>query len=396
MSDSLTPSSDSLFRRTATRARANPALTAGVLLLALLLVAGIVPRVRARMERANDLAAAADALPRVAVTAPRQAPVSQLSLPGSAQPFQQATLYARLNGYLDQRLVDIGDTVKAGQLLAVISAPELDQQLAQAEAALVRARADLELARSTYRRFEEADKDGAIAKEDLDQRRTAVSTAEATVKAQSATVAGLAEQQRFERVTAPFDGVVTERNVDVGALITAGSASSTTPLFTLAQSSTLRVYIAVPQAFVDELKVGQPVKIRSRTLAGREFTGTVARTAGALDPVTRTMQTEIDIANDDNALKAGMYLQVELVGERVGPRWRVPASAVLFDGSGTRLALVDGENTLRFRPVILGRDFGDEIEIGSGIAGDERVVTTPSAAYFEGQKVEAVQAPPKS
>lgn len=396
MSDSLSPSSDSLFRRTATRARANPYLTGGALLLALLLVAGILPRVRARMERASDLAVAADAVPRVAVTAPREAPTSQLSLPGSAQPFQQATIYARVNGYLDKRLVDIGDTVKAGQLLALISAPELDQQLAQAEAALVRARADLELARSTYRRFEEADKDGAIAKEDLDQKRTAVSTAEATVKAQAATVGGLAEQQRFERVTAPFDGIITGRNVDVGALITAGSASSTTSLFTLQQSSTLRVYVSVPQAFVDELKVGQPVKIRSRTLAGRVFTGTVARTAGALDPVTRTMQTEIDIPNDDNALKAGMYLQVELVGERVGPRWRVPASAVMFDGAGTRLAVVDADGTLHFRQVILGRDFGDEIEIGSGIAGDERVVTTPSASLSDGQKVEAVQAPPKS
>jgi len=209
-------------------------------------------------------------------------------------------------------------------------------------------------------------------------------------------VAGLAEQQRFERVTAPFDGIVTERHVDVGALITAGSASSTTPLFTLSQSSTLRVYVSVPQAFVDELSVGQPVKIRSRTLAGREFTGTVARTAGALDPVTRTMQTEIDIQNGDGALKAGMYLQVELEGERVGPRWRVPAAAVLFDGAGTRVAVVDADGTLRFRPVILGRDFGDEIEIGSGLAGDERVVTTPSAALSDGQKVEAVQPQPKS
>jgi RND family efflux transporter MFP subunit len=394
VSDSLTPSSDSLFRRTATRARANPALTAGVLLFGLLLVAGIVPRVRARIERASDAAAAADALPRVAVIAPRAAPPSQLALPGSAQAFQQATLYARVNGYLDKRLVDIGDTVKAGQLLALISAPELDQQLAQAEAALARARADLELARSTYRRFEDADRDGAIAKEDLDQRRTAVSTAEATVKAEVATVAGLAEQQRFERVTAPFDGVVTERHVDVGALITAGSGTSTTPLFALSQSSTLRVYVAVPQAFVDELRVGQPVKIHSRTLAGREFTGTVARSAGSLDTATRTMLTEIDIPNADGALKAGMYLQVELEGERVGTRWRVPGSAVLFDGAGTRLAIVEPDGTLRFRPVSLGRDFGDEIEIATGVSGDERVVTTPSAALTDGQKVEAIQ--PKS
>ncbi|HTO54771.1 MAG TPA: efflux RND transporter periplasmic adaptor subunit [Myxococcota bacterium] len=390
MSDALNRENESFFRRTATQARANPAALGIAAVFLLLLLAGIVPRVLARIELARDARLAEGALPRVAVTPPKAAPSSQLSLPGSAQPFQQAVLYARVSGYLDKRLVDIGDVVKAGALLAQISAPELDQQLAQAKADQGKAEADLEFARSSLRRFEEADKDGAIAKEDLDQRRNAVRTAEATVKAEKATVAGLAEQQGFERVVAPFDGIVTERHVDTGALITAGGGSNT-PLFALAQTSTLRVYVNVPQAFVDDLVVGKPVKIHTRTLPGREFTGTVARTAGSLDIATRTMLTEVDIPNAEGALKAGMYLQVDFQADLVGPRWRVPASAVIFDGAGTQLAIVDADNTLRLRKVLLGRDFGDEIEISSGINGDEKIVTTPSAALTDGTKVEPVQ-----
>ena len=395
MSEVVTPAKQSLTRRAATRARANPVAVGLGLLFALLLVAGVVPRVRARLELQRAGAALAGERPRVAVSAPSLAPPSDLTLPGSTLPFQQATLYARVSGYLERRLVDIGDDVKAGQLLAVISAPELDQQLAQAQADLARAKAELEFARSTLGRFEAADRDGAVAKEDLDQRRNAVHTAEASVRASAATVQGLAEQQRFERVTAPFAGRVTQRNVDVGALITSGSGSTTTPLFTLAQNDVLRVYVSVPQPFVDELQVGQPVQVRVRTLPDKPFSGTVARSAGSLDPGTRTMLTEVDIPNSEGLLKPGMYVEVAFQAERVGQRWRVPASAVLFDAQGTRLGIVDPDDTLHFRPVVLGRDFGGEIEIASGITGDEKVVTTPSAVLADGQRVEPVQPKPQ-
>ncbi|MFI5314150.1 MAG: efflux RND transporter periplasmic adaptor subunit [Myxococcota bacterium] len=392
MSDAVTPATESFTRRAATRARANPVALGLGLLFLLLLVAGVVPRVRARLELQREGEVLANARPRVAVSAPQPAPPSDLNLPGSTLPFQQATLYARVSGYLERRLVDIGDEVKAGQLLAVISAPELDQQLAQAQADLARAKADLEFARSSLLRFEDADKDGAVAKEDLDQRRNAVHTAEANVHAAAATVQGLTEQQRFERVTAPFAGRVTQRNVDVGALITSGSGSTMTPLFTLAQNDVLRVYVNVPQPFVDELQVGQAVQVRS--LPNKPFRGTVARSAGSLDPGTRTMLTEIDIPNPDGLLKPGMYVQVAFEATRVGPRWRVPAGAVMFDAQGTRLGIVDADDTLHYRPVVLGRDFGGEIEVASGINGDERVVTTPSAALADGQRVEAVAPPP--
>jgi RND family efflux transporter MFP subunit len=395
MSDSVTREIQSLTRRAATRARANPVAVGLGLLFAILLVAGIVPRVRARLELQRAGEALANARPRVAVSAPHPAPPSDLTLPGSTLPFQQATLYARVSGYLERRLVDIGDEVEAGQLLAVISAPELDQQLAQAQADLVRAKADLEFARSSLERFEAADRDGAVAKEDLDQRRNAVHTAEASVHASAATVQGLTVQQRFERVTAPFKGRVTQRNVDVGALITSGSGSTTTPLFTLAQNDVLRVYVNVPQPFVDELQVGQAVRVLVRSLPNRPFDGTVARSAGSLDPSTRTMLTEVDIPNAEGLLKPGMYVQVSFQAERVGPRWRVPANAVMFDAEGTRLGIVDPDGTLHFRPVVLGRDFGGEIEVASGISGDEQVVTTPSAALVDGQRVEPVLPQPQ-
>jgi RND family efflux transporter MFP subunit len=331
----------------------------------------------------------------VAVTTPQPAPTSSdLNLPGSTLPFQQATIYARASGYLDRRLVDIGDAVKKGQLLAVISAPELDQQLAQAKADLARAKADLEFARSNLSRYEAADRDGAIAQGDLDQRRNAAHTAEATVQAVAATVQGLAEQQRFERVTAPFDGIVTQRNVDVGALITAGSGSATTPLFALAQNDVLRVYINVPQPFVDEVRVGQPVEMRTRSLPGRVFKGSIERTAGSLDLATRTMLTEVDVPNSDGMLKPGMYVQVSFQAQRVGDRWRVPASAVIFDAQGTRVGVVGADGKLELRPVVLGRDFGGEIEIASGVSGEDSVVTTPSAALSDGQLVEPMRPKP--
>jgi RND family efflux transporter MFP subunit len=328
----------------------------------------------------------------VGVITPHPAPASALTLPGTTLPFQQATIYARIDGYLQQRLVDIGDRVKAGQLLAVISAPEVDQQLAQAQADLAREKAELAFARTSRERYEAADREGAVAKEDLDQRRNAVQTAEASMQSGAATVQRLAEQQRFERVTAPFDGVVTQRNVDVGALITAGSGASTTPLFALAQNDVLRVYVNVPQPYVNDIQVGRTAQIRTRSLPGRTFAGAIARSAGSLDLNTRTMLTEVDIPNPDGLLKPGMYVQVSLDAERVGPRWRIPASAVIFDAKGTQLAIVGDDHKVELRPVVLGRDFGSEVEVASGLKGDEVLVTTPSAALVDGTQVEPVEA----
>jgi membrane fusion protein, multidrug efflux system len=393
MSDAATtpPKEPGLAGRVAGRLRGNPTLFGVGLAFALLLAIGVVPRIRARIELQRTAAAASSARPVVGVITPHPAPSSVLALPGTTLPFQQATIYARVDGYLERRLVDIGDRVKAGQLLAVISAPEIDQQLAQAQADLARQKADLAFARTSLERFVAADREGAVAKEDLDQRRNAVQTAEAAVQSGTATVQRLTEQQRFERVTAPFDGIVTQRNVDVGALITAGSSTSTTPLFALAQNDVLRVYVNVPQPYVNDIQVGHPAQIRTRSLPGRLFAGTIARAAGSLDLSTRTMLTEIDIPNPDGVLKPGMYVQVSLEADRIGPRWRIPASAVVFDAKGTQLVIVGPDHKVQLRPVVLGRDFGSEIEVASGLQGDEVLVTTPSAALVDGTLVEPAE-----
>ena len=396
MSDAATtpPEEPELADRAAGRLRGNPTLVGAALAFALLLAIGVVPRVRSRLELQRAAAIAAAARPVVGVTTPHPAPSTDLTLPGTTLPFQQATIYARVDGYLERRLVDIGDLVKTGQLLAVISAPEIDQQLAQAQADLVRQKADLAFAHSSLERYEAADREGAVAKEDLDQRRTAVHTAEAAVQAGTATVQRLAEQQRFEHVTAPFDGVVTQRNVDVGALITAGSSSSTTSLFALAQNDVLRVYVNVPQPYVNDIQVGRPAQIRTRSLPGRTFNGSIARSASALDLSTRTMLTEVDIPNADGALKPGMYVQVALQADRVGPRWRIPASAIVFDSKGTQLVIVGPDHKVQVRPVVLGRDFGSEVEVASGLQGDEMLVTTPSASLVDGTLVEPSEPKP--
>jgi RND family efflux transporter MFP subunit len=364
-----------------------------------------VPRVRARLELAAEAESSAKAAPRVPVAKPRAAEPIPLELPATALAYQQTTLYGRVNGYLDRRLVDIGDRVVAGQLLAVISAPDLDQQVAQAKGALAQAKAsraqqqaNLEYARTSLKRYEEANHDGAVAQLDLDTRRNALHTAEAAlhaadaaVEAAAASAGQLSDLQAFERVTAPFAGVITQRNVDAGALVT-GSTSTTTPLFTIAQDDMLRVYVNVPQPFVDRLQVGLEAQITTRTVPGRVFSGNVARTADALDPSARTMVVEVDIPNDDRLLKPGMYLQVKLLGERVGTRWRIPASALIFDANGTQVMTVDpDDHSLKRVPVVLGFDYGSEVEVHDGLRGDETLVTSPSAALADGTVVEPVE-----
>jgi RND family efflux transporter MFP subunit len=405
MSDAVT-SPPGLVQRAAARVRANPIALGLAAVFGLLLMLGVVPRLRARWELAAAVKAAATTPPRVPVAKPRAAEPIPLELPGMALAYQQSTLYGRANGYLERRLVDIGDRVKAGQLLAVISAPDLDQQLAEAKGVLAQAsanraqqKANLEYGRTSLRRYEEANHDGAVAQLDLDTRRNAVATAEAAlqaadaaVKAAVANVGQLSDLQGFERVTAPFDGIITQRNVDAGQLITAGSGSALTPLFTLAQDDVLRVNVNVPQPFVDQLQVGHPASITTRTVPGRTFEAVVARMAGALDPNARTMLVEIDIPNSQGLLKPGMYLQVKLVTERVGTRWRIPASALVIDAKGTQVVVVDPKNhAVERRPVVLGYDYGSEVEVYSGLQGDETLVTSPSAEFSDGTIVEPVE-----
>ena len=405
------------------RARTRTMILVGVGALSLfvvLLVVGIVPRLR----NDHELAAAAQKVettpPNVYVMRPQAAGEGDLSLAATTQAIQDAVIYARTSGYVRARYVDIGDRVRAGQLLAEIDSPEIDQQLRQAQADLQQSertldlqRASLELARTTLARYQAADAEGAVAKQAVDQSaaahqtaRAAVAAAEANVNSNRANVQRLRELTAFQRVVAPFSGTVIQRNVDVGALITAGSPTNNTAvapssvtgaangLFEIAQVDSLRVFVNVPQAYAATVKTEMPVNVVVRGQLMQPVAARVSRTASAIDPGTRTLLTQVDIPNAEHRLFPGMFVYVEFKIAPAGAHWRVPATAVIFNAQGTRVAIVGPGNKLRFQDVVLGRDFGTTIDVQAGLRGDELVVTQPTVSLQEGQAVTPV-APPK-
>jgi len=384
-----------------------------VALFLILLAFGVIPRLRnnkALAVAAND---ARNAVASVYVLQPKAATDSGLTLAATTQAIQDSIIYARTTGYLKRRFADIGDRVKAGQLLAEIDSPEVDAQLRQAQANLLQAQKTLELqmanrdlAKATMDRYVAANAEKAIAVELVDQNvaayRTAqasVAAAEATVEANRANVRQFTELTSFQRVVAPFAGTVIQRNVDVGALITAGSPTDNTAvapsnltgapngLFEVAQIAKLRVFVNVPQPFAPSVRVGLPVKVTVRGHLDQPVTAAVTRTASALDPGTRTLLTQVDIPNPSGGLMPGMFVYVDFKIAPSGTRWRVPATAVVFDTQGTRVATVASGNTIRFLRVELGRDFGDAFDIQGGLHGTETIVAQPTVALKEGQVV---------
>jgi len=305
-----------------------------------------------------------------------------LALPGSLQGAQQAPIAARAAGYVRRWTKDIGSHVARGEVLAVIESPEVDQQLSQAEAARQQAAASLALAKSTVERWEALRRKDVVSQQELDERRSGAAQASANLAAADANVQRLRQLQGFTRVTAPFDGVITRRNVEVGDLVDASGRA----LFVLTQMDPLRVYVHVPQSYTQLVRPGQKVVVTQSELRGRTFSGEVARTAGAIDPATRTMQVEINLRNQDGALLPGAYVQVELplAGSRT---LVVPTNVLLFRGEGTRVAVVDSANRVRLKPVTLGRNLGEAIEVLGGITAGERLVVNPSDALAEGDSV---------
>jgi RND family efflux transporter MFP subunit len=391
---------------------------AAALLLGLLAV-GIVSRVR----NARELAQAAEQLrtmpPNVYVIRPESASVARLTLAATTQAIQASIIYARTSGYLTRRHVDIGDRVTAGQLLAEVASPEVEQQLSQARAELQQSeknlqlqRANLDLARTTVARYEAADAEGAVAKQAVDQSvatfrtaQAAVAAAEATVESSRANVRRLVELTSFQRVVAPFSGTVIQRNVDEGALITAGSPVNNTAvapttvsgaasgLFEIAQVDTLRVFVNVPQAYAANVKVGLPVQVTVRGQQAEAVKATVSRTASALDPGSRTLLTQIDIPNASHRMLPGMFVYVDFEIGPSGTRWRIPVTALVFDAQGTRVVLVREGNKLHYQPVVVGRDFGTVIDVQAGLEGHETIVRQPTVSLQEGQTVNPVAAP---
>ncbi len=431
----------------------------GVVLVALilLLIAGYLPR-HHRVEAANEAAERErESLPLVnVVEVKRSDPVTQLLLPGNITPLTEASIYARASGYLTKRLVDIGDRVRRNQLMAVIEAPDLDQQvaqgraavsqaeqqLAQAQSTLEQARANLELARVTWDRYKILVERGAIARQDADTQYATYKTSQATVAADEANVRAASDNvrasranlerlialQSFEQVRAPFDGIVTARSVDVGAFIsgqggstggglgtsaaanTAGAQSGGNggELFRVAQIDRLRILIDLPQTETPDIHVGQLANVIVQEYPNHPFRGTLTHTALALDPASRTMTTEIQLPNPARLLLPGMYAQVQVIANRTNPPLLVPGDSLVAEANGLHVALVegpppsrqgqvktmgDGHWRVHLQPVQVGRDYGPQTEITSGLSGGEFVIVNPSDVVHEGAQVAAQLAP---
>ncbi len=343
-------------------------------------------------ERADTAKAVQAGALTVQVVKPSKTPPSfDFSLPGSAEALSTATLYARVNGYLKKRLVDIGDHVAEGQLLAEIDAPELDAQLGQSHALLEQNRAAQGIAQVTYDRERQLLGQKVVSKQEYDQNQANLNQANANVKAAEANVNNLTAQQGFERITAPFTGVITNRYLDDGALISSGGGTGAPSIYTLSQVDTLRVFINVPQAYVANLTVGQETEVTAPELPQQVFKGRLTRMADSLDPTARTERVEIQLPSEGGKLIPGMYLNVRFKVEQAEPALSVPANTVDIRRDGPRVAVVGADNKVRYQPVKLGRDFGKTIEIVDGLKGDESLVVNPTTDLLEGSRVEVAK-----
>jgi RND family efflux transporter MFP subunit len=369
----------------AERARIARGVRMTVIVVLVLLVVGAGRTVFMRMANAKVLEtnAGEHAVQYVKTTFAKGGGVGQtLALPGTLQGFQQAPIAARSSGYLKRWTKDIGSHVEKGELLAEIESPEIDQQLSQAIAARQQMVATLGLAKSTVERWEALRKKDVVSQQELDERRSAVTQGDANVAAAEANVERLRQLQSFSRVTAPFAGVITRRDVDTGDLID----SSGRMLFVLTQMDPLRIYVNVPQSYAQLVKPGQKVVITQSELRGRSFNGEVARTAGSIDSASRTMQVEISLRNSDGALLPGAYVQVALP-LAASSTLVIPTNVLLFRGEGTRVAVVDAASRIHLQPVTLGRNLGESIEALDGVGAKDRLVVNPSDSLAEGDAV---------
>ena len=377
--------------------------------------AGYIPRQRRVEAIAAEALSHQQAEASVSVVSARRAPVaSELELPGNIQAVTEAPILARADGYIRKRSADIGDRVKEGQLLAEIEAPELDNQVRQARASLQQVQAaaeqasanfaqgktNTELARVTAARWGNLAAKGAVSRQENDQYQAqyqaqlanldaltkAIAAARSNVAAAQASLARLEDMQSYKMVKAPFAGVITLRNIDTGALITAGS----TLLYRIAQTGTLRTYLNVPQGESPSVRAGQTARISIPDIPGRLFSGVVTRTASALDPSSRTLLTEVQVPNADGALLPGMYAIVDLSSPRRNPPLVIPGDALVVRADGTQVAAVGADNVVHYRRIDVGRDYGDKVEVLGGLAEGDRVVVNPGDTAREGARVKAI------
>jgi RND family efflux transporter MFP subunit len=426
------------------KSRTTWSLLISLVLAVILLGIGVLPRLRQNAELVAASTAPDAGLVQVSVVEPRRSDgPTDLVLPSNIQAIEETTIYARTNGYVRERYVDIGDRVAAGKVLAQIDTPELDQELGQARAALAQTRSVLAQARASFTqaqanlsqsragleqsranesfarvtadRFGKLEREELVAHQDADEKRTALAAATATtavsqanvdamqanlgaleasveaarasVAASEANVQRLMALQSFQRVEAPFAGTITARGIDRGALITSGSGNGATWMFRIAHVENLRIFVNVPQTFVRSIAPGQEARILVPEFPTRVFVGKIASTAGALDPTSRTLLTEVRLRNDDRALMPGMYAQVKFGVVPADAVWVVPATTLIVRSAGPQVVDVRRDGTVHYLAVQLGRDLGQTVEVVAGLSGGERLVLTPPDGLTEGMRV---------
>jgi RND family efflux transporter MFP subunit len=363
-------------------------LLIGAVLL-VLITAGAVTFLNKNAE-SNALAKETEAvsIPTVAVVHPQAEPGNdELVLPGNLQAFEESPIFARTNGYLLRWYKDIGSKIQKGELLAEIDTPEVDQELSQAKAGREQIKAALELAKISADRWANLRKTDSVSQQEADQQASGYQQELANLAAADANVRRLEEMESFKNVYAPFSGVLTRRNVDPGALINSGAGAAGKELFDVARVDPLRVYVSVPQAYAPNMKVGMKASVTLQEFPGQKFMGTVARTADAIDPATRTLNTEVDVPNKNGKLLPGSFGQVHFATGTSVPRITVPVNAMLFRAEGPQVAVVGKDGKVHLRPITIGRDFGATLEILGGLEVSDQIVINPSDSLEDGQQV---------
>src|SRR5580704_13394497 len=369
-----------------------------LLIIALLLAAwGEIDRVLARNSLAKE--SADDATPTVVTVKPNRTDLGEeLILPGTVQAFIESPIYARTSGYLKAWYPDIGSMVKKGEMLAEIETPEVDQQLTQAVADLATARANEALSQTTNARWKELLKTESVSEQDADEKAGAAAAKKATADAAAANVSRLRDLESFKRVVAPFDGIITARNTDIGALINAGQSAGS-ELFRLADTRRLRIYVQVPEPYAAAAKPGLEADLSFSEQRGKAYTATVVRTSNALDPGLRTLQVELKLDNSERELFPGAYAEVHFKLAGNARSLRLPAATVLFRAPGLQVATVDAQHHIQLKSIVEGRDFGNTIEVLSGLDADDAVVINPPDSIINGLAVRVATPPteaPKS
>jgi len=358
-----------------------------VVLVVLGLIIGLAPRWLSRHKLLAETRT--DSVLTVTVISPTPTkPDLGTPLPAEVKAFVEASIHARASGYLKNWFVDIGDHATNGQVLAEIDTPELDEQLAQARAQLDQAKAALDLAKTTAERWTELLKTASVSEQETAEKQADYILKQANVEAARANAQRLEDLKKFDRVTAPFDGTVTLRNTDIGQLIAADSGPE---LFHMAQTDPLRVYVRVPQPFVHAIAPGQKAELTFQELPGRVFEAEVTRTAGAVDPTSRTLQVELQVPNPRGEILAGSYAQVRFNEAVAANVLTLSGNALIFRSQGMQVAVVGADNKVNLRSVTLGRDFGDTVEVLDGIKADDRVIDNPPDSIADGMAVQVAQ-----